>query len=388
MSCISSVAIAPYEQQAFLYADKVFRVLAPGCKNALLAGIVSLVAWELLVKGVIKSDLDVRDLFYKLAIGFFYYALLETQGMFLEYVIEPIKASTVHIAQIIIEQGNFVEVEQTASIASINEALEKAIWKIFEYSENLFSRGGWFKPSAFLDAFLLCAPLILAWGYFAFISIWFALVMAVIYAVAPVLILFSIFPATRSLLFSGVKVVLQGSFRLFFALLFIGLCIASIKSFCEHNWFTGVQQNNSALMFTGSFLACFLNGVITCKLLNYTNSLAATLIGGLHHVPGTSLNLASMMGNFLQNTSRKDTNPNPRLPQVDHSSWATGSVENPEKNHYNKRVIPSTAAALTPVSSAGVSHAHTNQHAATQFTASNNARIKPAETVNSQTQVQ
>jgi len=284
MACTSCGIYQQLDTLSEIYARKAFNILAPSTAIVFGAFIALWLVWQLGFNMAMKGEFD-RTSFLKTLIGFLLIqTFLGSSEYYWEYFYEPIKDSTLKLAQAVVQSSGKVT---SQDINGLLEIVEKELDRVFEI-QRLIKKESIFDVIPSFAGFIIVIPFVFVWGIFLAYMLEGIFKLLAITALAPLFIAAAGFSSTRSFSTAAARVVLGGCLTVVFAGIAMGFTISVLKHYMGFIPVTETGiQDVGAWLYSSNYWALFLIGFISI-LFHFKAATLASAISGAQDGPGAA----------------------------------------------------------------------------------------------------
>jgi type IV secretory pathway VirB6-like protein len=285
---ISETIIRPFAEHSESFAKSVFNLFAPFCHK--MFGVMVLLWFVIFLYNVVViCKLDLKDLFKKVIIFCIVGTALNSQKNFYwEYVYEPLKLSSVHLAGAIISVAPKATRERITNNEQMLKTFENVTWEMMQLLFEVCSKAG-FLSGILAAGISICIMIVflMTLSLFALYLAAMMLDLTAISAISPFLILTCAFDATRSHALAAIKLVINSILILMIAALCMGLMLFVVKNVLSATNPANVSELDMiSSLSTMGVTACFSIFFLLC---------APKIAGGITGSPSSST-LPGIMG--------------------------------------------------------------------------------------------
>ena len=210
------------------YGHNVFKSLSVGCLDIFNAIFACWIVWQVIYKGLIKSDLDL-NYFAKTFMTSMVISLLLSANFYVDWIYKPVMDLTNGLVKKVIISVGVPEFQNHNDIVGIVKTQHAALTKVIETMNVMM------KDSSIIPGINWVASLIMRFPFmFLFIIMLcycldYMFKLMAMTALAPVLIVFAGFSSTRNITIAGIKMVLHGILTITISILAMGLSLYALN---------------------------------------------------------------------------------------------------------------------------------------------------------------
>ena len=286
--CITCDLFGKFDAQAMGFARDAFELLAPSTALAFNAFVGCWLAYVLVVHGVMKADLDWRDLVLKGAVFTVCGVMLTTANYYWEWIYVPAYEAMNGIAVTLVSKESFTT-GQVRDVASMLGVVEREILRVLEVVKKMIQDGGMWNIGPIIGGLFLAVPYLFVWGIFLAFVLEGIFKLLAITAVSPLLIAAAGFRPTRGFTLTGLRVILGGVLTVVFAAVAMGFTVSIMAAQLDKMpvGAAGFKTSAADWMFGPGYWAMFVLGFISILFHQKAATRAAT-ISGANDGPGAS----------------------------------------------------------------------------------------------------
>ena len=214
MSCTSCAIYHNLDQLSRSYGREVFDAIAPQCHKLFTAFLALWLLWQLgvnwLYRGEINKEETFKTFFIFLAVGLF----LKGSGYYWDYFYEPVNEVITKLTQAVITVSGHAG---GGSIKKMLEVVENELSRIFDLQKMISADASWYQVPTMIGGLILCLPYVFIWGIFLAYTLEGIYKLLAVTALAPIFIVCTAFPSTRSFTYAAGRIILNGGLTVVFA---------------------------------------------------------------------------------------------------------------------------------------------------------------------------